>query len=149
MSTVWVIEAVDVLEVGGFGLATSLRRGAPYQFRIDGFKEGCDGDIISAVPLATHRRVSLTRERGTELAYRRKFTFAKGVSVYFCDQKRPWQRGSTENTNGKLRQYFPNETDLSVHTQADLNQVAPRLKTRPSKCLAFGSPLIPLSEPLR
>jgi IS30 family transposase len=74
------------------------------------------------------------------LADHERFTLETDINVYFCDSRSPWQRGSNENTNGLLRQYFPKGTDLSVHSQTKLNAVARQLNERPCKTLEFETP---------
>jgi len=96
--------------------------------------------IKQARKLPTELYKSLTWDRGKELSDNRRFSLESDIDVYFCDPRSPWQRGSNENTNGLLRQYFPKRTDLSVYSQADLNRVARQLNERPRKTLGFETP---------
>ena len=92
---------------------------------------------------------SLTWDRGTEMAQHKQITLATNVDIYFCDPQSPWQRGTNENTNRLLRQYFPKKTDLDMHSQDDLDLAANRLNTRPRKTLGFKTPAYRLAEMLR
>jgi IS30 family transposase len=97
--------------------------------------------LIKAVrKLPAVLRKSLTWDRGSELTEHTKFTAATDVKVYFCDPYSPWQRGSNENTNGRLRQYYPKGMDLSAVSQAQLDVVARKLNTRPQETLDWKTP---------
>ncbi|MBL4750107.1 MAG: IS30 family transposase [Amylibacter sp.] len=92
---------------------------------------------------------SLTWDRGTEMAAHQKFSVATNMDVYFCDPSSPWQRGTNENTNGLLRQYFPKGSCLSGYSQTELDEVAEHLNTRPRKTLGFVTPAYKLNEVLQ
>src|SRR4029453_15600093 len=101
--------------------------------------------VITALINQAHRLPdelikSLTWDRGKEMAQHKHFTLATDAAVYFCDPQSPWQRGSNENTNGLLRQYFPRGTNLALHSQGRLDEIAKQLNGRPPKTLGFETP---------
>lgn len=105
------------------------------------------GALITTVnALPPHLKRSLTWDQGTEMAAHRGFSTATNVPVYFCNPGSPWQRGSNENTNGLLRQYFPKGTDLSIYSRERLDSVAAELNSRPRKTLGWATPADRLHE---
>lgn len=125
-------------------IATLVERHTRYVMlvKVDGrdTRTVIDALIKHAHKLPRELYKSLTWDRGKEMADHRRFTLATDIQVYFCDPQHPWQRGSNENTNGLLRQYFPKGTDVSVYSQAKLDAVARRLNERPRQTLNFETP---------
>ena len=125
-------------------IATLVERQSRYVMLIK--LDGKDSETVVNALIKHARKLpqelyrSLTWDRGLELAQHQRFTLATDINVYFCDPYNPWQRGSNENTNGLLRQYFPKGMDLSRITQVQLNAVARRLNERPRKTLNFETP---------
>jgi len=129
---------------GNSHIATLVERNTRFTklVKVDGKDTASVVGAISKqiVTLPSDLRRTLTWDRGAELAQHRRFTIETNVKVFFCDPKSPWQRGTNENTNRLLRQYFPDGTNLTDYTQRDLNDVARQLNERPRKTLGFLSP---------
>lgn len=130
---------------GNSQIATLVERSTRYVMLVKVYRK--DTQTVVDALIRTARRLpnelykSLTWDRGKEMADHRRFTLATDIQVYFCDPQHPWQRGSNENTNGLLRQYFPKGLDLSTFSQAKLNSVARQLNERPRKTLDFETPI--------
>ncbi len=131
-------------------IATLVERHSRYVLLIKVANKDTESVVTALVGQVQHLprelRRSLTWDRGKELADHQRLTLATDLDVYFCDPHSPWQRGTNENTNRLLRQYFPKGTDLSVHSQAKLNAVARELNERPRKTLQYHSPAEKFAE---
>lgn len=134
-------------------IATLVERASRFVVLVQVPGKGTVG-VVDALIAAVQRlpaglMASLTWDRGAELAQHHRFRIATDVQVYFCDPRSPWQRGSNENTNGLLRQYFPKGKSVAHLTQAELDAVALRLNTRPRQTLAWQNPAVTLSRLMR
>jgi len=128
----------------GYGIQPRIKNGpALAGYGADAVRDAIASTITT---LPTELRRSLTWDRGKEMAKHADLKIAAGLDIYFCDPQSPWQRGTNENTNGLLRQYFPKGTDLSRHTPDDLAAVAAALNARPRKTLAWRTPAEALDE---
>ncbi len=138
-------------------MATNARRsglvGYNVQSAVDTETHGAeavrDAIVGTIIVLPAHLRRSLTWDQGAEMAQHAQLRIDTGLDVYFCDPQSPWQRGSNENTNGLLRQYFPKGTDLSQHRAEELNAVAHALNRRPRKTLGWRTPAEALDQLLK
>jgi IS30 family transposase len=106
----------------------------------------CDAITQTIITLPEQLRRSLTWDQGAEMAQHARLKIDSGIQVYFCDPHSPWQRGTNENTNGLLRQYFPKGTDLSTHSSDEIAAVAAALNSRPRKTLAWKTPAEALDQ---
>lgn len=131
----------------GHGTAKSVKNGpALAGHGAEAVRDAIAGTISS---LPAHLRRSLTWDQGAEMAQHAQLRIDTGLVIYFCDPQSPWQRGSNENTNGLLRQYFPKGTDLSQHGAKELSAVAHALNTRPRKTLDWQTPAEALDRLLK
>jgi transposase, IS30 family len=130
---------------GGSAIGTLVERSTRYTMLLH-LPDGHDAEqvrdalVTTVSTLPAHLRGSLTWDQGAEMARHKQFALATDMAVYFCDPASPWQRGTNENTNGLLRQYFPKGTDLSAHGPEDLEHVAQELNGRPRKTLDWETP---------
>ncbi len=145
----------DIMFGAGYSaVATLVERASRFVMLValpGGHGAGSVADALSGAvtTLPDRLRRSLTWDQGKEMAEHARFSVATGVPVYFCDPHSPWQRGSNENTNGLLRQYFPRRTDFTAVTQSHLDEIAAELNDRPRQTLEWKSPCQVLDEALR